>query len=680
MKTTEFRVSSGDTLASIARRHRVSEEVLARLNHLSELHHLRAGQVLKIPRQLPPEPRASSQPTTYRVRAGDTLSEIAQSHKTTVEALVLANQLKDIHHIAIGQVLLIPKQGSPAPRAQSKPDKTPERKEPEPQPSKEDWFEKGTEVASFGRVRNEDGVNLRASPGGALLKRLPFNTRVFVSRELPGDCYFVTLDDGSFGYVYSKFVSIHPPEPEAVLYKIKKDEGALQIVKKHYKGSAISWGQDERYYVNVLVEANRGESLSGIYVPHQNADWSQTQTREDYLIWIPTLSFAKSLRGKVSSGSISHEAWQAAKSAALAVGDFYLAYAAFVAGLIHGALESLWDLLTGLVDLIKLVWNVLKSIFTGELFSDLKGLWELVSSLKPAQLVDAGIKAFLSRWNAPDFLRRWHFRGWVVGYAIAEILMAVISGAASLVKWAGKAGKFSKLIAKFPKVLKLAEKVTEATKRIPENALQRLKKTVSRTPDTVPHPGKRRIPWSGARYIDDVTPEEAKLYETIREAVEDAAAIAKHLKVKESILDKVKDHLFHRLHELPVGPNQTVKAHFSPDPDIANLWSKATKGKLALDEAKRFLRLMAHEYVESRLMEKGLPYRSSHPDAYKRGYNMPTPEHFGAHDLAPLVDAASEPFRHWEKVLGRKPPKFEFAQDLSNLDELVELIWKGTKR
>ncbi|KFA92154.1 hypothetical protein [Archangium violaceum] len=142
----------------------------------------------------------------------------------------------------------------------------------------------------------------------------------------------------------------------------------------------------------------------------------------------------------------------------------------------------------------------------------------------------------------------------------------------------------------------------------------------------------------------------------------------------------MKDHLFHRLHDLPVGPNKTIKANFSPDPDIADLWTKAMKGKLPVDEAKRFLRLMAHEYVESHLMDKGLPYRSSHPDAYKLGYNMPTPKHHGAHDLSPLVDAAREPFGHWEKMLGKKPPKFEFASDLSNLDELVELIWKGVKK
>ncbi|WP_095977160.1 LysM peptidoglycan-binding domain-containing protein [Melittangium boletus] len=40
MKLIEYRVSSGDTLSTIARRHNVQVEVLSRLNSLSDLHRL----------------------------------------------------------------------------------------------------------------------------------------------------------------------------------------------------------------------------------------------------------------------------------------------------------------------------------------------------------------------------------------------------------------------------------------------------------------------------------------------------------------------------------------------------------------------------------------------------------------------------------------------------------------
>ena len=44
---------------------------------------------------------------TYRVKANDTLSGIANKHNTTVEALVASNGIKDPDKIYVGQVLKI---------------------------------------------------------------------------------------------------------------------------------------------------------------------------------------------------------------------------------------------------------------------------------------------------------------------------------------------------------------------------------------------------------------------------------------------------------------------------------------------------------------------------------------------------------------------------------------------
>ncbi|WP_302052641.1 peptidoglycan-binding protein [Corallococcus exiguus] len=356
-------------------------------------------------------------------------------------------------------------------------------------------FEMGIGVYSVGLVSNSAGVNLRAQPDptGTFKKKLAFNTRVFVSRELAGDWYFVTLADGNSGFVYKKYISINPPDPGSVLYKIKKSEGALAIVKQHYKGSAIKWGQDERYYANVLVEANRGQGLRGIYNPTEDAAWDKTQTREGYLIWIPSMEFAKSLRGKVGSGSISYELWQDVKAVATNVGNAYLGNLAFSAGLIHGALESVWDLLTGLIDLPELVWKLVYSLLSGEILSDLKGLWDLAASLNLKTLTEAGIQALSNRWNDPNLLRREHFRGWLIGYVIVEIVLAVATAGAAIVKWAGKAGKLGKLLSKFPKFVKLAEKAKDLTKPL-DKAIQAAKKSGVRS--AVKAQGKVKSFWS----------------------------------------------------------------------------------------------------------------------------------------------------------------------------------------
>jgi LysM repeat protein len=47
-------------------------------------------------------------PTTYRVRTGDTLTEIAKRFRTSVQAIVTTNQLADPDHLADGQELVMP--------------------------------------------------------------------------------------------------------------------------------------------------------------------------------------------------------------------------------------------------------------------------------------------------------------------------------------------------------------------------------------------------------------------------------------------------------------------------------------------------------------------------------------------------------------------------------------------
>lgn len=413
----------------------------------------------------------------YRVKAGDTLFEIAMRHDVRVATLAQLNDISDIDRIWAGQILKIPSQGKPV-KVRSASDQHPHLQKSFP-------FEGAQQIGSIGRVSHDAGVNLHEQPEpfSSVTKRLPFNTRVFVSCQLPGDWYFVTVEGGYLGYVYKKFVSINPADPEATLHKIKHDEGALAIVRQHYKRDAIKWGQDERYFANVLVEANRGTGLRGIYKPYEGADWDTTKTRENYVIWIPSLSFARSLRGRVGSGSISYEVWQLAKKTALGIAEFSLGQAAFSAGLLHGALESIWDLLTGIFDLLEMIWKIVKSVLTAEFFSDLASLVENIKSLKPGELVDAGLKGLLDRWNQPDLLRRWHFRGWLVGYAIAEIVVAIVSAGAAIVKWAGKAGKLSKLLTKFPKVVKLAEKTQHAAKTVKNTSKQKLQKWLARYSD-----------------------------------------------------------------------------------------------------------------------------------------------------------------------------------------------------
>jgi membrane-bound lytic murein transglycosylase D len=109
--TDRHTVRPGDTLGAIARRYRTSVDAIKRLNGLhSNL--IRVGQVLRVPSRggietAAPAPAATAgEQVTYIVRGGDTLFQIAQTYKTTVEKIKAENGLaSDI--LFVGQKLVI---------------------------------------------------------------------------------------------------------------------------------------------------------------------------------------------------------------------------------------------------------------------------------------------------------------------------------------------------------------------------------------------------------------------------------------------------------------------------------------------------------------------------------------------------------------------------------------------
>ncbi|GAB4211633.1 MAG: hypothetical protein OHK0022_46410 [Roseiflexaceae bacterium] len=177
---------------------------------------------------------------------------------------------------------------------------------------------------------------------------------------------------------------------------------------------------------------------------------------------------------------------------------------------------------------------------------------------------------------------------------------------------------------------------------------------------------------SGARYIEEPLPEDAKTYKRIVARTDDVQDIAERYNIPEDYLARVKQHLFHTEHEMALTPDDVRKGLFTPDPEIAYLWEGATKGTLNAKDQASFRRLISHEYVESNLMELGVPYRSGHPNAFEEApygglRNEPTPQHHGAHDLSP--NFGSEPFSHWENKLGRSSEGLSLSDDLSDLQE-----------
>ncbi|HET6781183.1 MAG TPA: M23 family metallopeptidase [bacterium] len=127
-------VREGQSLWDIATARGISVEAVAEANGLSNAELIRPGQRLVIPpsgasarMQKPimrtttkPQVRAARAPARRQqpasgwvvVRQGQTLSEIADQHKTTVRSLVDTNGLRSAHAIRVGQRILIPGRGA----------------------------------------------------------------------------------------------------------------------------------------------------------------------------------------------------------------------------------------------------------------------------------------------------------------------------------------------------------------------------------------------------------------------------------------------------------------------------------------------------------------------------------------------------------------------------------------
>ncbi len=98
-----YRVKPGDTLTLIADSFHSSIEAIIARNHIPNPNFIYVNETLKIP--------TTSKITSYKditVKAGDTLSKLAQEYDTTVTTLGRLNKINNINLIFVGETLRIP--------------------------------------------------------------------------------------------------------------------------------------------------------------------------------------------------------------------------------------------------------------------------------------------------------------------------------------------------------------------------------------------------------------------------------------------------------------------------------------------------------------------------------------------------------------------------------------------
>ena len=260
-------------------------------------------------------------------------------------------------------------------------------------------------------------LRLRSSPDTSsddnITGFLPFNMTMEVVKEFPGDWYFVSTENGLQGYVAKTYVKTNLPEPGAKLHKVEGGPNgyAINIAQQYYGDVSDNFGQDNRFYVNVLAMVN------GKNVPNTTDGWQQVQFQADDYIWVPSHAFAQSMVGVVNSGSYS---WNALDAVGLA-------------GIVDGIEEKIKDFRTAISMSNKYIGEAMAHYAEEAIMNALIGLATMiigaVAILAITTAIGAGIGALAGGVGAAPGAAA----GFEVGLALLEWL-----GLGFLVVWVGQ--------------------------------------------------------------------------------------------------------------------------------------------------------------------------------------------------------------------------------------------------
>ena len=99
-----YKIKKGDTLSEIAKRHNTTVSHLAQINNISNPNLIYAGEIITISCN---HKETVENTITYTVKRGDTLSEIAMRFNTTVDNLVKINNIQNPNLIYVGEIIKI---------------------------------------------------------------------------------------------------------------------------------------------------------------------------------------------------------------------------------------------------------------------------------------------------------------------------------------------------------------------------------------------------------------------------------------------------------------------------------------------------------------------------------------------------------------------------------------------
>jgi len=104
-----YRVRAGDTLTDIGQRFQATPECIAALNGIEDPDYLQANRRIRVPkRKLGLSRLWRKEGIFVAVRSGDTVTGLAEQYDSGVSDIMRYNRIRDPKRLAVGQILLLP--------------------------------------------------------------------------------------------------------------------------------------------------------------------------------------------------------------------------------------------------------------------------------------------------------------------------------------------------------------------------------------------------------------------------------------------------------------------------------------------------------------------------------------------------------------------------------------------
>jgi hypothetical protein len=291
------------------------------------------------------------------------------------------------------------------------------------------------------------------------------------NKDNPG-WVMVRDENNMVGWIEERYVT--ETEPTDVLsqftgkmYLVKKGDGLSEVLLNEISAKDLA-GEDIRDYALAFFLLNKDDVnftsyMTSYYEEDKNNyfDPDKADARRNFksikliegtTVRIPTRAFLEKAKadGLIKTRSEEQQMFI----------DFANYGEAFLEGIYDGFVTSAQDFAEG-------IWELIESIFSGEILEQFKQMWAAIKELikDPSQIIALFkdlVADFETKWNNPNQLEAWHFRGEVLGQIIFEVVMALVGiGAAKLLGELKKLGKLGDMITSMEKkISKVKSKVT----------------------------------------------------------------------------------------------------------------------------------------------------------------------------------------------------------------------------